>query len=47
MSYQPCEDGRTMISKILRLLAASLRALRPRSRSASGFVSQLEFHFRP
>jgi hypothetical protein len=45
LSYQPCEDDHAMITKILHLLAASIRAIRPQSRSASGFASQLEFRF--
>ena len=45
MSYQPCEDDRAMIKKILDLLVASIRAIHPQSHSASGFASQLEFRF--
>jgi hypothetical protein len=46
MSYQPCKDDRAMIAKILHLLAAKIRAIRPRVRSAKGFPTQLEFLFR-
>jgi len=45
LSYQPCEDNHAMITKILNLLSASIRAIDQRNRSASGFASQLEFRF--
>jgi hypothetical protein len=45
MSDQPCQNGRAMITKILHLLAAPIRAIRLRNRPASRFASQLEFRF--
>jgi hypothetical protein len=45
MSYQPCEDSRAMITKILSILPSRFRAILPQGRSKWAFHSQLEFRF--
>ncbi len=45
MSYQPCENAREMITKILLKITSRLRAILPQSRSKWAFHSQLEFQF--
>lgn len=45
MSYQPCEDSRAMITKILSILTPRFRAILPQSRSKWALHSQLEFRF--
>lgn len=45
MSYQPRENSRAMITKILSKITSRLRAILPHTRSKCGFHSQLELRF--
>jgi hypothetical protein len=45
LSYQSWEDLRAMITKILLLLGAPIRAIRPQNRSGRAFYRQGEFSF--
>jgi hypothetical protein len=45
LSYQSWQDLRAMITKILLLLGAPIRAIRPQNRSGRAFYRQGEFSF--